>query len=337
LAFGLPATLITSVSNKPSAPTVFIVAPTRELAIQIHDTCSQLSSNLMSVCLYGGVPKDSQRRLLKKKVHFCIGTPGRLIDLINEGALQLDEVKYLVLDEADRMLDQGFERDIRSILSQTPKERQTLMFSATWPEDVRKLASEFLRDPVTIQIGSRDEFSSNQNVTQIVEVLDDNRMKDGRLRDLLKDYHSSRKNRILIFALYKKEAIRLESIVARWGYKVVGIHGDKSQEGRMDALSKFKSGAFPLMIATDVAARGLDIPDVEYVINNTFPLTIEDYIHRIGRTGRAGKTGIAHTFFTSFDKTHSGGLINVLKSSNQNVPDDLMKFGTTGKWSWCLS
>jgi ATP-dependent RNA helicase DBP3 len=283
-----------------------------------------------TVCIYGGVPKDAQKKAIRSGVDIIVATPGRLIDLIEEGACDISTVSYLVLDEADRMLDIGFEDAIRTIISKTRKDRQTLMFSATWPESVRKLANDFLSKPVRVTIGSPD-LSASHNITQIVEVLDDPRQKERRLTELLGKYHKSRKNRVLVFVLYKKEATRIESYLQRQGYKVVAIHGDKNQQQRTQALSQFKDGSFPLMIATDVAARGLDIPDVEYVLNVTFPLTIEDYVHRIGRTGRGGKKGIAHTIFTLHDKSHSGELINVLKQANMPVPDDLLKFGGTVK------
>ncbi|KAJ1939556.1 hypothetical protein GGF37_004349, partial [Kickxella alabastrina] len=232
---------------------------------------------------------------------------------------------------ADRMLDQGFEKDISNIISMLrPAEaRQTVMFSATWPKSVRTLASTFLRNPVRVSIGS-DELAINERVDQIVEVMD-RHQKDRRLIELLQKHHKSRKNRVLVFALYKKEASRIESMLQSKGYNCVSIHGDKAQHQRTDAIEQFRSGSIPLLIATDVAARGLDVPDVEYVINYTFPLTIDDYTHRCGRTARAGKRGVAYTFFTDLDKAHSGELINMLKGANMAVPENLLKFGTTVK------
>ncbi|CAG8737413.1 15157_t:CDS:2, partial [Dentiscutata heterogama] len=226
----------------------------------------------------------------------------------------------------DRMLDTGFEEDVRNIILKTREDRQTVMFSATWPESVRKLANDFLTNPIRVTIGSQT-LSANRNVTQIVEVIDDPSEKDRRLVTLLEKYHN-RKNRVLIFVLYKKEASRVENMLARKGYEAQSIHGDKSQFQRIEALNAFRDGIYPLLIATDVASRGLDIPDVRYVINYTFPLTIEDYVHRIGRTGRAGNKGISHTLFTSCDKVHSGELIRILRQSNQQVPDSLLRFGT---------
>jgi ATP-dependent RNA helicase DBP3 len=184
------------------------------------------------------------------------------------------------------MLDKGFENDIRQIIVKTREDRQTVMFSATWPEPVRKLANDFLNNPMKVTIGSPD-LSANNNVTQIVEIIDNPMNKDHCLLNLLEQYYT-KKNRVLIFVLYKKEASRVENLLANKGYKVQSIHGDKSQFQRMEALKAFKDGFYPLLIATDVVARGIDVPNVEYVINYTFPLTIEDYVHRIGRTGRAG-------------------------------------------------
>jgi len=230
------------------------------------------------------------------------------------------------------MLDMGFEKDVRAIIAMTSDARKTVMFTATWPDSIRALASEFLnKDYVRINVGA-DVLTANHRVTQEVEVLEPND-KEGKLPLLLQKYHDSKKraNRILVFALYKNEAARLETTLSRKGYKCVGIHGDMTQPARTQALQQFKDGTCPLLVATDVAARGLDIPDVEVVINYTFPLTIEDYIHRIGRTGRGGKHGISHTLFTSFDKANAGALQNVLREASQPVPESLLKFGSSVK------
>ncbi|XP_028064397.1 DEAD-box ATP-dependent RNA helicase 5-like [Camellia sinensis] len=243
------------------------------------------------------------------------------------GICYLKEVSFVVLDEADRMLDMGFEPEVRSILSQTCSARQMVMFSATWPPAVHQLAQEFMDpNPVKVVVGSED-LAANHDVMQIVEVLDD-RARDERLVSLLEKYHKSQRNRVLVFVLYKKEAARVETMLQKRGWKVVSIHGDKAQHARTKALSLFKEGSCPLMIATDVAARGLDIPDVEVVINYSFPLTTEDYVHRIGRTGRAGKKGVAHTFFMKENKGLAGELVNVLREAGQTVPAALINFGT---------
>merc|ERR1719331_2498220 len=254
---------------------MLIIAPTRELAMQSQVVLEQAGSScgIRSTCVYGGVPKWQQIQDLNKGVEVVVATPGRLIDLINEGACHLESVSYLVLDEADRMLDQGFERDIRAIVGETHKGRQTALFSATWPDSVRELAHSFLNRPIKVTIGSED-LAAGTRITQIVEVVED-RAREALLPKLLNKYHSSRKNRVLIFVLYKKEAARVEMNLKRSGWKVCSIHGDKSQDQRTQAVEQFKSGEVPLLVATDVAARGLDIPGVDFVINYSFPLTIE--------------------------------------------------------------
>jgi ATP-dependent RNA helicase DBP3 len=237
------------------------------------------------------------------------------------------------------MLDKGFEEDIKHIISQMPNssKRQTAMFTATWPKSIRDLAATFMKEPVKITIGRNDsddsgELRANTRIVQKVEVVD-GAIKQQRLLQLLKEHTAGKKrdDRILIFCLYKKEAQRIESFIRSRGFDVAGIHGDLSQSARIASLEGFKSGSVSLLVATDVAARGLDIPEVKLVINVTFPLTAEDYVHRIGRTGRAGKEGLAITMFTEQDKPLAGALINVLKAAKQDVPDSLLKFGTTVK------
>lgn len=334
LAFGVPGimhVLNTRKGKMPKgrSPLCLVLSPTRELAQQISSVLENAGRpcGVTSTCLYGGVSKGSQISCLKSGVDIVIGTPGRLKDLMEMEVCRLSEVSFVVLDEADRMLDMGFEPEVRSILSQTCTERQMVMFSATWPLQVNQLAQEFMDpDPVKVVVGSED-LAANHDVMQIVEVLDD-RSRDDRLVALLEKYHKSQRNRVLVFVLYKNEAARVEKMLQRRGWKAVSIHGDKAQTERTKALSLFKSGSYPLMIATDVAARGLDIPDVEVVINYSFPLTTEDYVHRIGRTGRAGKKGVAHTFFMQQNKGLAGELVNVLREAKQVVPDALLKFGT---------
>lgn len=348
-AFGLPALqhLVTkhkvlhagkNKKAKGAQVNVLVVAPTRELAIQTEENMAKLgkSMGIGMICLYGGVSKQEQVRLLNQTptVRIVVGTPGRVLDMARDGSLDLSAVTYLVLDEADRMLDKGFEPDIRAIIGMcTSREegRHTSMFSATWPPAVRGLAESFMNGPVRVTVGS-DELSANRRVEQTVEVLADGYAKERRLNEFLRSLNAQRsKDKILIFALYKKEAQRVEQTLRRAGYKVSGIHGDLGQNERIASLERFKTAETPLLVATDVAARGLDIPNVEHVINYTFPLTIEDYVHRIGRTGRGGKTGKSLTFFTDMDKAHAGELIRVLKDADQKVPDELTKFPTTIK------
>ncbi|AOA62297.1 RNA-dependent ATPase [Komagataella phaffii CBS 7435] len=324
-AFGVPA--ISHVLQKNSKGLqVLVISPTRELAVQIYDNLKQLTDlcGLECCCIYGGVSKDDQRRQVKQS-QCVIATPGRLLDLMEEGSIDLTGINYLVLDEADRMLEKGFEEAIKSIMANVNTDRQTLMFTATWPKEVRELASHFMKSPVKVTVGDRDELSANKKITQIVEVIDPYD-KEKKLLQLLSKY-SKNDDKILIFALYKKEATRVERTLNYKGYKVSAIHGDLSQQQRTQSLNDFKTGKSSLLLATDVAARGLDIPNVKVVINLTFPLTVEDYVHRIGRTGRAGKTGIAHTLFTEHEKHLSGALQNILRGANQPVPEELLKFG----------
>ncbi|KAG0145627.1 hypothetical protein CROQUDRAFT_45527 [Cronartium quercuum f. sp. fusiforme G11] len=349
LAFGIPAfehILSTSGLQKgPPVISVLVIAPTRELAMQTESTLSELGQlmtpPIQTLCVYGGVDKNTQRKALRPEagVRVVAGTPGRLLDLANEGHLKLNNVSWLVLDEADRMLDKGFENDIRAIINLCrPSKaeagnptRLTAMFSATWPLSVRRLASDFMHNPVRILVGD-DQLSASGSVEQTVEVLKETRGKEFKLLSTLTHLGQSKtfnlaKDKIIVFALYKKEAQRLHQFLLRKGFSACCIEGDMSQDKRTKSLEDFKSGEATILVATDVAARGLDIPKVEVVINVTFPLTIEDYIHRIGRTGRAGRTGKSITYFTDDDKVHAGELMRVLKDANQTVPEDLKQWG----------
>ncbi|KAJ7171735.1 P-loop containing nucleoside triphosphate hydrolase protein [Mycena crocata] len=349
LAFGIPALtrLITAPppSDNSSTISVLVVAPTRELALQTHDTLSTLGEPLgiASVAVFGGVPKEPQVRMLrnlnKRKAgpqlttRVVVGTPGRILDLVQEGACDLSNVNYLVLDEADRMLDKGFENDIRNIISNTKQgaERQTMMFSATWPDAVRRLASTFQQNPVRVTVGS-DDLTANSRVTQVVEVFDDTRSKDNRLLGHLRALGHKKTTKTGGEEARILEASRVEQRLRQEGYSVGALHGDLSQSARMEALDAFKNGTTGLLVATDVAARGLDIPNVGAVINYTFPLTIEDYIHRIGRTGRGGKSGKSITFFTgeNHERSLAGELARVLRESGFQC-EDLKRFPMTIK------
>lgn len=342
LAFSLPLAVRLSELQKTKGVRAVIVAPTRELAIQVFEQINSLvqtaATPLKAVCIFGGVSKDDQRRSLKN-ANIIVATPGRLKDFMGDGSADVSKVRYLVLDEADRMLDKGFEDDIKFIISAMPssKKRQTAMFTATWPKSIRDLAATFMRDPVRITIGrsaTEDSGSlrANPRIKQTVEVMEPF-AKEARLLQLLRQlqFGANRSDRILVFCLYKKEALRIERLLTGRGLPAAGIHGDMSQRDRLASLDAFKAGTATLLVATDVAARGLDIPDVKAVVNVTFPLTAEDYVHRIGRTGRAGQDGVSITFFTEQDKGLAGGLVNVLKAAGQPVPEALLKFGTTVK------
>lgn len=312
MAFAVPCIRHISEQPKFKGAKAVVVSPTRELAMQSYEQINKLAalSGMQVVCVYGGVPKDEQRKALKT-ADIVVATPGRLNDLIQEGSANLSKVSYVVLDEADRMLDKGFEEEIRKIINTARPlgERQTLMFTATWPESVRSLASTFMTSPIKIAIGDNPtgDLRANTRIVQKVEVVDP-RGKEYRLLQILKEHQSGsqKDDRIIVFCLYKKEATRVEGFLRSKGIRVAGIHGDLSQEQRTRSLDAFKKGTTPVLVATDVAARGLDIPAVKLVLNCTFPLTVEDYVHRIGRTGRAGKEGLAITLFTEHDKAQSG-------------------------------
>ena len=281
MAFALPCVESVAAIGKKGVKAV-IVSPTRELAMQTYEQLSTLASlvGLKAVCLYGGASKDDQRALLKRGADIIVATPGRLKDFMSDDTVDLSGTKFVVLDEADRMLDKGFEDDIKQILGACPprEQRQTLMFTATWPTSVQTLAATFMVNPVKITIGSQGkesaagsvELQANSRISQKVEVVDP-RDKEFRLLSILKQHQqaNSKNDRILVFCLYKKEATRIEGFLSRKGIKVGGIHGDLRQEQRTRSLEAFKQGHTPVLVATDVAARGLDIPEVKLVINVT--------------------------------------------------------------------
>eukprot|EP00257_Ricinus_communis_P018451 XP_015577172.1 DEAD-box ATP-dependent RNA helicase 14 [Ricinus communis] len=286
-------------NNPQNGPTVLVLAPTRELATQIQDEVIKFgrSSRVSCTCLYGGAPKGPQLKELTRGADIVVATPGRLNDILEMKKIDFGQVSLLVLDEADRMLDMGFEPQIRKIVNEIPPRRQTLMYTATWPKEVRKIANDLLVNPVQVNIGSVDELAANKSITQYVEVVPQME-KESRLGQILRA--QERGSKVIIFCSTKRLCDQLaRSIGHQFG--AAAIHGDKSQGERDWVLNQFRSGKSPILVATDVAARGLDIKDIRVVINYDFPTGIEDYVHRIGRTGRAGATGVAYTFFSEQD------------------------------------
>ncbi|MGZ5061602.1 MAG: DEAD/DEAH box helicase [Usitatibacter sp.] len=266
-----------------------ILTPTRELAIQVHESVQNYGKHiaLRSFCVYGGVNINPQIEAMKRGVEILVATPGRLLDLIGQKAVNLGKVQILVLDEADRMLDMGFIPDIKRIIALIPATRQTLLFSATFSEEIRKLASQFQKDPAKVEVARRNEPIAL--VSQYVFNID-----AARKRELLA--HLVKKNnweQVLVFTKTKHGANRLASQLQRDGINADAIHGNKSQNARIRALEDFKEGKVKVLVATDIAARGLDIEDLPHVVNYDLPHVPEDYVHRIGRTGRAGQTGEA--------------------------------------------
>ncbi|PQE11394.1 hypothetical protein CJF31_00001209 [Rutstroemia sp. NJR-2017a BVV2] len=283
--------------TRKAYPTSLILAPTRELVSQIYDESRKFAyrSWVRPCVVYGGADIGSQLRQIERGCDLLVATPGRLVDLIERGRISLQNIKYLVLDEADRMLDMGFEPQIRRIVEGEDmpgvQSRQTLMFSATFPRDIQMLARDFLKDYVFLSVGRVG--STSENITQKVEYVEDND-KRSVLLDIL---HTHGPGLTLIFVETKRMADSLSDFLINQNFPATSIHGDRTQRERERALEMFRNGRCPILVATAVAARGLDIPNVVHVVNYDLPTDIDDYVHRIGRTGRAGNTGIATSFF----------------------------------------
>jgi superfamily II DNA/RNA helicase len=280
-----------------------ILAPTRELADQVADNLKQYASKtaLRVTCVYGGVDMDPQTEALRKGAEVVIATPGRLLDHIQQKNTSLGQVQIVVLDEADRMLDMGFLPDISRILNLLPKERQSLMFSATFSEEIKKLAANFLRAPVLIEVARRN--ATAELITQEVFKVHESEKTDALLQLLrTRGEGGGRLTQVLVFVNAKIECRRLARQLQKAGVNADAIHGDKTQDERMKALDGFKRGEIEVLVATDVAARGLDIVELPVVINYDVPFGAEDYVHRIGRTGRAGARGLAIMLATGADE-----------------------------------
>ena len=282
---------------------VLMLAPTRELAIQVHesvrDYCKYIP--IRSLCAFGGVDIKPQIEEIRLGVEVLVATPGRLLDLVEQKCLNFGQVQALVLDEADRMLDMGFIPDVTRIINLLPVQRQSLLFSATFSEEIKKLADRMLRAPQLIEVARRNTVS--ETITHRVHPV----AAEAKRALLVKLLKSSEVNQVLVFTRTKIETNRLARELQRAGIAADSIHGDKSQQDRLKALEAFKDGSTLVLVATDVAARGIDVADVTHVINYSTPQEYEDYIHRIGRAGRAGQTGYAYTFvarnaFTQTDR-----------------------------------
>ncbi|RNC67460.1 MAG: DEAD/DEAH box helicase [Desulfuromonadales bacterium] len=273
-----------------------IVAPTRELAEQIHEAIGSLGkqARIRSVTVYGGVNVNPQVQKLKGGVEVVVACPGRLLDHIGQGTIDLAKLEVLVLDEADQMFDMGFLPDIKRILKHLPQKRQTLLFSATMPDDIKRLAHDILRDPVTVQVGS---VAPPVTVTHAIYPVEQH-LKTGLLLELLR--HTDTES-VLVFTRTKHRAKRLGEQLEKAGYKAASLQGNLSQNRRQAALDGFRDGTFQILVATDIAARGIDVSQVSHVINYDIPDTAEAYIHRIGRTGRAARSGDAFTMVTGED------------------------------------
>ncbi|KAM7500294.1 hypothetical protein LguiA_024708 [Lonicera macranthoides] len=316
-------------------PLALILSPTRELSCQIHEEAKKFSyqTGVKVVVVYGGAPINQQLRELERGVDILVATPGRLVDLLERAKVSLQMIRYLALDEADRMLDMGFEPQIRKIVEQMdmpPRgERQTMLFSATFPKEIQRLASDFLSNYIFLTVGRVG--SSTDLIVQRVEFVQESD-KRSHLMDLL---HAQKENGVhgkqaltLVFVETKKGADSLEHWLCINGFPATTIHGDRTQQEREHALRSFKSGNTPILVATDVAARGLDIPHVSHVVNFDLPNDIDDYVHRIGRTGRAGKTGLATAFFNENNTNLAKSLADLMQEANQEVPAWLSRFAS---------
>ena len=305
-AFALPV-LQRLMAGPQKTARALVMAPTRELAEQIHEAIAQLArhTQLRCVAIYGGVSKIPQIRKLGEGAEIVVACPGRLIDLMDQGAISLSHLEVLVLDEADRMFDMGFLPDIRKIMRRTPARRQTLLFSATMPDDIRKLAKEILQDPLIVKVGQSAPVSTVSHAVYPIE----QHLKTALLVKLL---HRTNTKSVLIFTRTKHRATRLSRKITQAGFAATSLQGDLTQQKREKALNGFRKGAYRVLVATDIAARGIDVTRISHVINFDAPDTVDAYTHRIGRTGRASKSGDAFTFMTPKDRSLVGDIENVL-------------------------
>nr|WP_314545869.1 DEAD/DEAH box helicase [uncultured Massilia sp.] len=301
----------TSMSPARHAVRALVLTPTRELAIQVADNVKAYAQHtpLRSTVVFGGMDMKPQTEILRRGVEIVIATPGRLLDHVEQKNISLGQVQMLVMDEADRMLDMGFLPDLQRIINLLPKKRQNLMFSATFSPEIKKLASSFLTDPVTIEVARSN--ATNTSITQVLYKVEESQKPEVvqhliRSRDL---------KQVLVFSNTKIGASRLSRTLEQAGIKALAIHGDKTQQERIAALDAFKNGTIDVLVATDVAARGLDITDLPCVINYDLPYNAEDYVHRIGRTGRAGATGDALSVYSDKDERLLADIEKLIKQT----------------------
>jgi ATP-dependent RNA helicase RhlE len=297
-AFAIPIIHLISKSGTRQGVQAIVMVPTHELAIQITEVFEKLGkyTNVKTIGIYGGVEQDPQIKQLHEGVDIVIATPGRVFDLVNQGYLVLRDIKVLVLDEADLMLDLGFYKDIEYLIKYLPRQRQTLFFSATINEKIKKLAYSIVRNAIRIQISPKDPVSKNVTHSVMFVSMDDKRFFLERI------VHENPESRILVFVRTKVRAERVFEAMNRVGIKTQTMHGGKDQESRMGVMNEFKNGTFNVLVATDISARGVDIANVDYVINYDLPEVAENYVHRVGRTGRGNNKGVAVSFCSPEEK-----------------------------------
>lgn len=323
-AFGLPLLQkllpLASTSTSPAKHPIraLILAPTRELAIQVHENIEYYAKHtpLRSLVVYGGVDIKTQIPKLKTGVEILVATPGRLLDHVEQKTLQLNQVQMLVLDEADRMLDMGFMPDLKRILALLPKQRQNLMFSATFSKEIKKLSDAFLNNPQLIEVARSN--ATNENVAQTVYPV----QQADKQRLLIQLLQGMDNPQVIVFTKTKLTASRLSTNLSKAGITADAIHGNKTQKERIKALDGFKAGEVKALVATDVAARGLDINELPMVVNYEIPSSPEDYVHRIGRTGRGGASGKALSLVSKEEEEY---LDAIEKLTKQNIPKEVVK------------
>lgn len=325
LAFLLPALIHIDGQPVPrserNGPSALVLSPTRELAQQIETEVNKINyKGIRSICVYGGGNRREQLAKVKSGVEIVVATPGRLNDFMMNGIIDVKHVTYLVMDEADRMLDLGFELEIKKVMLDIRPDRQTVMTSATWPPAVQDMADKYMKDPYKVFVGTLD-LAAVHSVRQVVEMVEEYEKKE-MLLDFIHQMKPDEK--VIVFVGKKIVADDVSSDLAMSNIICQCIHGDREQCDREAALEEFKNSSVRILVATDVASRGLDVKDITHVINYDFPRHIEEYVHRIGRTGRAGRSGTAITFVTRQDWKNAQNLIDIMAEANQEIPDELL-------------
>ena len=326
-SFTLPMMdILSGGTTKPRMPRAIILEPTRELAVQVADNFDKYAkyTKLSKSLIIGGTSMINQEKEIEKGVDILIATPGRLLDIVNRGKVMLNDAKILVIDEADRMLDMGFIPDVETLVKIMPPMRQTIMFSATYPKSIQKLANKFLDNPKEIIVNPPSSTSST--IKQYMVKVDDEKEKYNTLVELL---NIEKISNAIIFCNRKKDVATLYKKLENKGFKTGALHGDMEQSQRIEWLNKFKDNEITYLVCSDVAARGLDIPSVSHVFNMDIPMNAEDYVHRIGRTGRAGRSGRSFSFVTKRDKKLWQAVLDIIKkdveqftiNTNKNQPN----------------
>lgn len=313
-AFSLP--LLAQIDVEQKYPQMLVMAPTRELAIQVADACEQFSKNAKGVrivTLYGGQRYDIQLRALRQGAQVVVGTPGRILDHINRGTLDLSALKFIVLDEADEMLRMGFIEDVETVMAELPEQHQTALFSATMPEPIRRITKRFMTDPQEVKIQSTQR--TNPDISQSCWYVRGFRKNDALLRFLeVEDFDAA-----IIFTRTKTGTMDITELLEKQGFRAAALNGDMTQQAREQTLDRLRNGSLDILVATDVAARGLDVERISLVVNYDIPLDAESYVHRIGRTGRAGRSGSAILFVEPRERRLLGNIERLMKKPIEEV------------------